>query len=694
MASQPSLQDEGVLLERLLNTTNESTPAETPSTEETKPKPKYPHPTTANTVRFRPQLYVPLLVLIYTGLLLAAWSILCLSSRSLIVSIPSGDSYDYIHESWVQSYVDRNQKWWRAARVMWSVVGVLTLPLASSVCGYAAVGYIQSQRYHKANLTLRQTLNLADRGWTSPNIIFPMLWSPKKHGSASISPLQELLVGQGSVKVPLNLEAITEVKDIFALTDPNSLDTNDWGDDVGILRSNLGIARPTDSYENLWGANATCSDSPFNCDSTKVNVDNLSLPKNVTPHEQILFMSGVKVNTSTGLIRQFAPRFNSSLHWESLDNGEFPSNCSGIAFFRNYTVSHKEEIRNADKYQIAVCMLGNLTETPFKRTRNRQDFNETLFVTSHGSKNVQTTFKLTLSTTLGYFELPNDHLGSHYGPLLDSDPLATCSRPECESQNNDEATISRRDALPERYPNGTYNGTFYLEFVASKGPLALITLALFGQDAFIDTKSHNLTKVRDQSSPLNSICYEYAPLALLLGQKELPCNNGYITPGTTWVNSFSNPQKAIPALNQAAFLANQAILQATAGSSVLYIQRRSHLEYLRPEISTGTIIGLSVLIGVFLFLLLSLCVMTLTKVAWAGSLDSHAIVKMSAALSESLPLSEDWEKDSKKTEELLDLLPGYIGDAEPEAPVGRLAVGAEGGLKWRRRYWKGQGLAL
>jgi hypothetical protein len=86
--------------------------------------------------------------------------------------------------------------------------------------------------------------------------------------------------------------------------------------------------------------------------------------------------------------------------------------------------------------------------------------------------------------------------------------------------------------------------------------------------------------------------------------------------------------------------------------------------------------------------------MTLTQVAWAGSLDSHAIVKMSVALSECLPSSEDWDKDSRKREELLDLLPGYIGDAEPEAPVGRLAVGAEGVLKWRRRYWKGEGLAL
>jgi hypothetical protein len=162
--------------------------------------------------------------------------------------------------------------------------------------------------------------------------------------------------------------------------------------------------------------------------------------KIVTPHEQILFMSDVRVNTSTGLIRQFAPRFNSSVHWESLDNSKFPSNCSGIAFFRNYTVSHQEEIINANEYQISVCMLGNLTETPFKRTRNRQDFNETLYVTAEGSQNVQTTFKLTLSTTLGYFELPNDHLGPKYGPLLDSDPLATCSRPECEPQSNDEPT--------------------------------------------------------------------------------------------------------------------------------------------------------------------------------------------------------------------------------------------------------------
>jgi hypothetical protein len=91
------------------------------------------------------------------------------------------------------------------------------------------------------------------------------------------------------------------------------------------------------------------------------------------------------------------------------------------------------------------------------------------------------------------------------------------------------------------------------------------------------------------------------PAGPSLGSKGLPCNTGYIMPGAEWVDAFSRPQRAIPALNQAAFLANQAILQAAAGSSSLFIQSRSHLEYLRPEISTGTVIGLSVLIGVFSF---------------------------------------------------------------------------------------------
>lgn len=43
---------------------------------------------------------------------------------------------------------------------------------------------------------------------------------------------------------------------------------------------------------------------------------------------------------------------------------------------------------------------------------------------------------------------------------------------------------------------------------------------------------------------------------------------------------------------------------------------------------------------------------------------------------------------TQKTYDILETLPGHVGDAEPETPVGRLAVGAETALRWRRRHWK------
>lgn len=144
-------------------------------------------------------------------------------------------------------------------------------------------------------------------------------------------------------------------------------------------------------------------------------------------------MSPVIANTSTGMIRQFAPQLNSSLTWDALSPDQFPSNCSGTTFFKNYTVSHEMAMSVAAKYSISVCMMGDLTHTPFARTRNRQDFNETLYVTADAGEG-NTTFRLTLSTTAGYFELPNDFRNNTAGPLLETDPFTNCTSPLCDSQ--------------------------------------------------------------------------------------------------------------------------------------------------------------------------------------------------------------------------------------------------------------------
>lgn len=100
-----------------------------------------------------------------------------------------------------------------------------------------------------------------------------------------------------------------------------------------------------------------------------------------------------------------------------------------------------------------------------------------------------------------------------------------------------------------------------------------------------------------------------------------------------------------------------------------------------------------VLISVYLFMLIGLCVANLTQVPRTGSVNSYSIMKFTAALYSTF-LKNDEEQPMSKNDDILDFLPGHIGDAEPDAKVGRLAVGAEAPLKMRRRYWKGDGFGI
>ncbi|KAJ5356677.1 hypothetical protein N7517_011286 [Penicillium concentricum] len=92
--------------------------------------------TEENSFLFRPQIYIPILVLIYTVILLAAWWILCLLSNDRLRPIPSsrGHSYDS-REPAAYEFSDTIVRWCRAALVLWSITGVVKLPLTSAVCG-------------------------------------------------------------------------------------------------------------------------------------------------------------------------------------------------------------------------------------------------------------------------------------------------------------------------------------------------------------------------------------------------------------------------------------------------------------------------------------------------------------------------------------------------------------------------------
>lgn len=244
-------------------------------------------------------------------------------------------------------------------------------------------------------------------------------------------------------------------------------------------------------------------------------------------------------------------------------------------------------------------------------------------------------------------------------------------------------------------PNYGYDkdGRWYLDLVPSKGPLAMLTLALFGNGSFIDTANRNLSDTFHRTSAQANACYGYNPLSLIMGEDErCSSSDSYGDRVATWVSYLSETSYAISALSQAALLADRDILKSARGAETLTIYERKGVDYPRPEISTASMTILWLLISIYLSALIMLCVLATMSVAWADSLDSHAMVAMTASLCGTAHLVNDHEPDEKK--DLLDCLPGYVGDADPDSPVGRLGVGVDSPLKRNRRYWKMKNLAF
>lgn len=132
----------------------------------------------------------PLIVVLVTGyaiLATFAWTTTCiLVYRPLTTqryTIWSKSPHDLIrHYPSPRLYV-LNERWFRAASIIQAIVTVVTIPLTSAICSAAAVVFVQ-RRARGVDLTLRRTVVLADRGWSSISIFVQLLqghW--KQYGS-------------------------------------------------------------------------------------------------------------------------------------------------------------------------------------------------------------------------------------------------------------------------------------------------------------------------------------------------------------------------------------------------------------------------------------------------------------------------------------------------------------------------------
>ncbi|PYI08324.1 hypothetical protein BO78DRAFT_310947 [Aspergillus sclerotiicarbonarius CBS 121057] len=441
----------------------------TPTTSNDSPIDEKPRPGPATQIRRCS--YVVLLVLFYAALVLFAWIATCrLSHRPITANHygvwiweDSNNGWGWTNTDHVLEAYRRNERWYRAARVVQSIAGVLTIPLTSAVCSSAVVIYLQHRANTRTpNLTLRQMMVLADKGWTDVGTYFRLLsrhcpryissflvWAVLLHIIGGIiSPLQQIFLSTVTIKTPTYPMEVSYLLDI----PDNKLAIESSGEDatVAMARGSLASTSGNDFPSQLWAKSANCTTTT---DVTYEKAELCSMGGTSWGNMSLLtdpFLAQLPKDYSTGLVQQFLPRFNSTAYYTNISAADFPTDCDTTAGALSIRQSNTP-VNMTDgtlSWAVHACMPTDLRVSPWKSMRARQDFSEELYLNVSLSEALRaeiddgdTTmpasqyFRVTVATTAGYFELPNYMNGETAGSLLEDDPSSDCGN-SCQAQGS------------------------------------------------------------------------------------------------------------------------------------------------------------------------------------------------------------------------------------------------------------------
>ncbi|KUJ08929.1 uncharacterized protein LY89DRAFT_788365 [Mollisia scopiformis] len=708
--------------------------------------------------------FVLILVLSYAIPAVLAWVITCiLSFRPISGPKQYGVIYDP-DSSYYGGYAEvgnsyvRSEEWFRAARVIQSIVSVLTIPLTSAVCSSAAVIFVQHHR-STPRLTIRQLITLADRGWVGPGTFGRLAISWRRYGSSFLllaifltilggilSPLQQLFLSSKTIKTPTFFQSVNS---LFDIADPFLSYYQDREDLVTtVTRNALMSATNGEPQSQLWqGSGTSCNMTEI---AALVRADSFTLPANCGNGNTLgnissladPFLAQLPNGYSTGLIRQYIPRFNSTARYENISATEYPSGCSQIpgAFYVQYTYVTQPNTTDVAGWNVEACMPTDMSKSPWMETRDRQDFTETLYLnisiygglTQSGTPVGGSMFRITLDTTGGYFELPNYMNGQVPGSLLTTIPNNMCGAgTDCLTEGsttapngtiyeifgpydpNDPTTGNTKRDSSTIYNTKESNSSASAEMVVNKGPLLTTALALFGSGSFLaDRIAHpeayigiNYTRASDTGiyDPANvGACIDLFPMGLLFA--ELDTSNGgasscisntdYGSNGddrlgtvmASWINNFLGDTGRLSSIFTAAgFLANQAWMSSngiSSGSLIIHFDFGADTQV--PTISHAGIIIISTLLALYLVSLFIIALYTSLSPRWTNQLDAFAMMQIGAAMSDKISLMVMTRQSHTN---ILDEAPGWIGDvADEHEKVGRLGLGARRRLDPKRLY--------
>lgn len=103
-----------------------------------------------------------------------------------------------------------------------------------------------------------------------------------------------------------------------------------------------------------------------------------------------------------------------------------------------------------------------------------------------------------------------------------------------------------------------------------------------------------------------------------------------------------------------------------------------------PTFSVGAIVTVSILLGIYLFMLLGLGYYSAHAPTWTEQLDSFAMMRIGASVADDAPLLAAGDSSHVT---VLDKIPGIMEDSVPENErIGMLALGGSAPLTGKRLY--------
>lgn len=678
--------------------------------------------------------FVPYVTVLFLVLIIYSWVVLAILSFRPI-STPSWEANT--NNNGLRRYPNKlnyatDERIYRSAMVLQSIASVLILPWTSAVCAYAAVIFVQNRK-DALSMTMRQVMNLADRRWLDLSLIGDLMeGSWKQHGSHFLAfailvhfvalvlyPIQLIVVTPTNRHVPTYLSEMGEIVDLAYM---DSDYDSSAGSDVVQTRNALVGADKHTWQPKLWE-----SGGPQKL-STLYNISELN----------DAFFSPLPNSFSGGVLREYAPRINSSTTVRVIEADEYPSSCSSdTGLFAHYSSVYDyypgSTYSMSYNWTISACMLSSNLTSPWSSTRDRQDFYEILYInatipdSSYLSSNLKDgkLLEIKMDTTAGYFELPNYMNNQTAGPLHDTDPTRGCKKGDFGCIRQDSRYYYSYDRKVRRQSGSSDNSTITTNqtlpwnsmFVENKGPLLTTALAIFGPGSFLNTFMSQYDQLRldmaasdvtRSASVDNTFCIAVAPLTNVVSAsgslyrystdtciearltetgRYYSSDNSHNMVQSWLVSLFSNSNRLANAMNVAGFLANKRLIEAQSATYTIFQDLGSEMAF--PKSSVAGLAVASVFMGLYVLMLLALSFYGFQYPRWASQLDSWAMLRSGAAYGNSIfPMLVSYNSRDVKE---LDEVPGVIRDIGSVAddaviPISRLGFGEGKPLRGGHRY--------